>query len=89
MRYQDLRAPVDGVVFDMQAKGRGYVANPSEPILKIVPGNGLVAKVFVTNQDIGFVVPALQFSRDTGDGGGVGDDGPTTRDSAGLSDTSI
>jgi HlyD family secretion protein len=55
MRYQDLRAPVDGVVFDMQAKGRGYVANPSEPILKIVPGNGLVAKVFVTNQDIGFV----------------------------------
>ena len=55
MRYQDLRAPVEGVVFDMQAKGRGYVANPSEPILKIVPGNGLVAKVFVTNQDIGFV----------------------------------
>ncbi len=55
MRYQELRAPVDGIVFDMQAKGRGYVANPSEPILKIVPGDGLIAKVFITNQDIGFI----------------------------------
>ena len=55
MRYQELRAPVDGVVFELQAKGRGYVANPSEPILKLVPGSDLVARVFITNQDIGFV----------------------------------
>lgn len=55
LRYQELRAPTDGVVFDLQAKGRGYVANSNEPILKIVPGTGLVAKVYITNQDIGFV----------------------------------
>jgi hemolysin D len=55
LRYQELRAPTDGVVFDLQAKGQGYVANSNEPILKIVPGTGLVANVYITNQDIGFV----------------------------------
>jgi hemolysin D len=55
LRYQELRAPVDGVVFDLQAKGRGFVANSNEPILKIVPGNKLVAEVYITNKDIGFV----------------------------------
>ena len=55
LRYQELRAPVDGVVFDMKAKGTGYVANTNDPILKIVPGNGLFAEVYITNQDIGFV----------------------------------
>ncbi|MBF2000314.1 MAG: HlyD family efflux transporter periplasmic adaptor subunit [Synechococcales cyanobacterium M58_A2018_015] len=55
LRYQELRAPVDGIVFDLKAKGRGYVANTTEPILKVVPGNALVAEVYITNQDIGFV----------------------------------
>lgn len=55
LRYQELRAPIDGVVFDMKAKGPGFVANTNDPVLKIVPGNGLVAEVYVTNQDIGFV----------------------------------
>ncbi len=55
LKYQELRAPIDGVVFDLQAKGRGFVANTTEPILKIVPGNGLMAEVYITNQDIGFV----------------------------------
>jgi HlyD family secretion protein len=31
------------------------VANQTEPILKIVPDDTLVAKVFITNKDIGFV----------------------------------
>jgi hemolysin D len=55
LQYQELRAPIDGIVFDIQAKGPGFVANTSEPILKIVPGQGLVAEVYITNQDIGFV----------------------------------
>lgn len=55
LKYQELRAPVDGVVFDLAAKGRGFVANTTEPILKIVPGSGLMAEVYITNQDIGFV----------------------------------
>lgn len=55
LRYQELRAPIDGIVFDLQAKGPGFVANTSEPILKVVPNNALVAEVFITNKDIGFV----------------------------------
>ena len=55
LKYQELRAPVDGVVFDMKAKGTGFVATTSEPIVQIVPGNGLVAEVYVTNADVGFV----------------------------------
>ncbi len=55
LSYQELRAPIDGVVFDLQAKGIGFVANTSEPIVKIVPSNALVAEVYITNRDIGFL----------------------------------
>ncbi|MBD3882757.1 HlyD family efflux transporter periplasmic adaptor subunit [Phormidium tenue FACHB-886] len=55
LKYQELRAPVDGVVFDLQAKGPGFVATTTDPILKVVPDNALVAEVFITNQDIGFI----------------------------------
>ena len=56
LQYQELRAPVSGTVFELKA-GLGYVANTnmSESVLKIVPDDQLVAKVFITNQDIGFV----------------------------------
>lgn len=60
LQYQELRAPVDGVVFDVQPKGAGFVANTSEPILKIVPDNALVAEVFITNQDIGFLSEGME-----------------------------
>jgi HlyD family secretion protein len=57
LKYSEVRSPVDGTVFDLKVSGPGYVANPNinEPILKIVPGDGLVAKVSITNQDIGFI----------------------------------
>ncbi|MDY6786302.1 MAG: HlyD family type I secretion periplasmic adaptor subunit [Cyanobacteriota bacterium] len=55
LRYQELQSPVSGTVFDLQPTGAGYVANSSEPILKIVPNDTLVARVFITNKDIGFV----------------------------------
>ncbi|MBE9129485.1 MULTISPECIES: HlyD family efflux transporter periplasmic adaptor subunit [unclassified Coleofasciculus] len=54
LTYQELQAPASGKVFDLQA-GPGFVANSSEPVLKIVPDEGLMAKVFITNRDIGFV----------------------------------
>jgi hemolysin D len=56
LQYQELRAPVSGTVFDLKA-GLGYVANTNAPesVLKIVPDDQLVAKIFITNQDIGFV----------------------------------
>ncbi len=55
LTYQELRAPGNGIVFDMKPSGPGFVANTTEPILKIVPADGLVAKIFITNKDIGFV----------------------------------
>lgn len=53
--YQELTAPVSGVVFDLQPTSKGFVSNSSEPILKIVPDEGLVARVFITNSNIGFI----------------------------------
>ncbi|MGR3273843.1 HlyD family efflux transporter periplasmic adaptor subunit [Acaryochloris marina NIES-2412] len=53
--YQVLKAPVDGLVFDLQPSGPGFVVNASEPILKIVPSDSLKAKVYITNKDIGFI----------------------------------
>jgi hemolysin D len=59
LKYQELRAPVDGVIFDLQAKGPGFVATTTDPILKVVPDNALIAEVFITNQDIGFLKPGM------------------------------
>ncbi|MEM6592276.1 MAG: HlyD family efflux transporter periplasmic adaptor subunit [Cyanobacteria bacterium P01_C01_bin.73] len=53
--YQELRAPVDGIVFNMATNEVGYVANSTEPILEIVPEETLVARVFIPNRDIGFI----------------------------------
>jgi hemolysin D len=52
---QELKAPLDGQVFNLKANQPGYVANATEPILEIVPNDTLVARVFITNRDIGFV----------------------------------
>ncbi|HEY9652910.1 MAG TPA: HlyD family efflux transporter periplasmic adaptor subunit [Coleofasciculaceae cyanobacterium] len=53
--YQELRAPSSGTVFDLKPSAPGFVTNTTEPILKIVPTDSLVAKVYLTNKDIGFV----------------------------------
>jgi len=58
--YQEIKAPVDGTVFDLQPTSEGFVTNSSEPILSIVPEQGLVAQVFITNGDIGFVKECLE-----------------------------
>ena len=56
LKYQKVLAPIGGTVFDLQV-GRGSVPNPNlaETAVKIVPDETLIAEVFVTNQDIGFV----------------------------------
>jgi len=54
LKYQEVRAQFSGTVFDLQAH-RGFVAAPSEPLLSIVPDDNLIAEVFITNKDIGFV----------------------------------
>ena len=55
LRYQDIRSPVEGVVFDLKPTGPGFVAQGSEPVMKIVPYNRLKAKVEIESSKIGFV----------------------------------
>ncbi len=55
LKYQEIRATTSGIVFDLKPRSSGYVYNSSESILKIVPPENLVAQVFITNNDIGFV----------------------------------
>ena len=57
LKYQELKSPKDGIVFDLQASSPGYVVNSERPILKIVPTDNLVARISIPNRDIGFVKP--------------------------------
>jgi len=55
IRYQRIRSPEAGVVFELKPKARGFVAQTSEPVMKIVPFDRLEARVEVPSKDIGFV----------------------------------
>ena len=59
-RYQLLRSPVDGIVFDLQPKGRGYSGRTSEMLMKIVPINALEANVEIPSSAIGFVKTGMK-----------------------------
>jgi hemolysin D len=52
---RELRAPIEGIVFNLQPRVPGFVASSSQPLLSIVPKDALVATVLLTNKDIGFV----------------------------------
>ncbi|MFK8182734.1 MAG: HlyD family efflux transporter periplasmic adaptor subunit [Phormidesmis sp.] len=52
---QAITAPISGTVFNLTANKPGYVANSTEPLMEIVPEDALVARLFISNQDIGFV----------------------------------
>lgn len=57
LKYQTIIAPVTGDVFDLRAYP-GYVppaGQAARPVLQIVPTEDLVAEVFISPQDIGFV----------------------------------
>lgn len=55
LQYKELRSPVTGTVFDLKVHSAGFVANAAQAVLKIVPDDALIAEVFITNKDIGFV----------------------------------
>ena len=55
LSYQEITSPLNGLVFDLQPAAPGYVVNTEMPILKIVPIDDLVARVFVPNRDIAFL----------------------------------
>jgi hemolysin D len=52
LKNQDLRAPVDGVVFSLGPKLPGIVAQPGQTLLQIIPSESLTARVHVANADI-------------------------------------
>lgn len=71
LRYQELRSPVRGLVFDMQPTSPGFTAQSTETVMKIVPyrqdgpgGNDdygtLEARVEVPSNKIGFVRTGMQ-----------------------------
>lgn len=47
VKYQELRAPVSGTIFDLQAKNPGFVANYNQKLLQIVPVDNLIAEVLI------------------------------------------
>lgn len=53
--YHEIKAPSDGVVFETVATKPGTVVGAKDPVLRIVPSGELIAKVDITNRDIGFV----------------------------------
>ena len=55
LRYQKILAPSSGIVFDLKPWGPGFVAQTSQPILKIVPNDNLIAKIEIASRHIGFV----------------------------------
>lgn len=55
IRYQALRSPVNGIVFDLKPRGEGYVAQSTETVMKIVPYDTLEARVEIPSSDIGFI----------------------------------
>ena len=55
IRYQALRSPVDGIVFDLKPRGEGYVAQSTETVMKVVPYDTLEARVEIPSSEIGFV----------------------------------
>jgi hemolysin D len=62
LQYQDIKSPTNGTVFELKA-APGFVANnanSAQPLLKIVSEDNLIAKVFITNKDIGFVKEKME-----------------------------
>ena len=52
LKAQDLRAPADGVIFELGPKLPGVVSQPGQTLLQVVPNESLTAQVRVANADI-------------------------------------
>jgi hemolysin D len=56
LKYQEIRSPVAGEIFEMKAYKEGVVNTSSpEALVQIIPSKDVIAKVYITNKDIGFV----------------------------------
>ncbi len=55
LSYQEIKSPIEGFVFKLEPKEPGFVARASQPIMRIVPIDSLVANVEIESRRIGFV----------------------------------
>ena len=54
LKYHQLKAPVGGTIFELKAHD-GFVAQPTQPLLEIVPDDALIAEVYISSKERGFV----------------------------------
>jgi HlyD family secretion protein len=59
LKYHEIKSPASGIVFEVVAGKPGTVLGAKDTILKIVPSEELIAKVDITNRDIGFIKTGL------------------------------
>ena len=64
LRYQLLQSPVDGVVFDLKPTAKGFTAQSTQTVMKVVPYGSLEAKVEVPSNKIGFVTVPVGCPKD-------------------------
>ena len=64
LRYQLLQSPVDGVVFDLKPTAKGFTAQSTQTVMKVVPDGSLEAKVEVPSNKIGFVTVPVGCPKD-------------------------
>lgn len=55
LRYQEVRSPVNGIIFDLKPKSAGYAGQGTETVMKVVPFDKLEAHVEIASDQIGFV----------------------------------
>jgi hemolysin D len=56
LKYQEIHAPVAGEVFELKVYTEGVVSsNSPDALVQIIPTKDVIAKVYITNKDIGFV----------------------------------
>jgi hemolysin D len=56
LKYQEIRSPVAGEVFELKAYQEGVVnSNSPDALVQIIPNKEAIAKIYITNKDIGFV----------------------------------
>ena len=59
LAYHEIKSPSSGVVFELVATKPGAVVAAKDVLLRVVPSGELIAKVDITNSDIGFVRDGL------------------------------
>ena len=57
---EKLSAPIAGIVYGMVPSSAGYAASAGETLVKVVPGGEIEAKIYITNQDVGFMKPGMK-----------------------------